>query len=95
MISTIIGLIIVIINIALFTKIWTLCNNVNFITEMLYNESMSLKKDFINEVEKLHDEIKDPDDLKKAINELADRYYEKQTLKVVNFKSMIPNFSWK
>jgi predicted transglutaminase-like protease len=90
----IIGIICAILNGMLFWKIWTMCNHVKFITETLVDESVSLKKDFINEVEKLHDEIKDSNDFNKAVVGLADRYYDRQNLKLVDFKAMIPNFHW-
>lgn len=90
----IIGVIVAILNAMLFWKVWNMCNHVKFITESLIDESMSLKRKFISEVEKLHKEVKDSDEFNKAVAELAERYYDRQNLKLVDFKAMIPNFHW-
>lgn len=89
-----VGMITVVINTMLFWKVWDLCNNVNSMYDLLLGEGETLKKRFIDDVEALHQEIKDTDEFNKAVLELADRYYDKQTLKTVNFRAMIDNFHW-
>ena len=83
-----------IINIILLAKIWGTCNVINSIGDVIIFERENLKRKFIDDVEKLHEEIKDPVEFRKASIELAERYEEKQRIRSNDFKFMLNNFKW-
>ncbi len=83
-----------IINIILLLKLWGTCNVINAIGDVIIFERENLKRKFIDDVEKLHKEIKDPVEFRKASLELAERYEEKQRIRSNDFKSMLNGFHW-
>jgi nucleosome binding factor SPN SPT16 subunit len=83
-----------IINIILLVKLWGTCNVINAIGDVIIFERENLKGKFIDDVEKLHEEIKDPAEFRKASLELADRYEEKQRIRSNDFKFMLNYFKW-
>lgn len=83
-----------IINIIILAKLWGTCNVINSIGDVIIFERESLKAKFINEVERLHNDIKDPTEFKKAAKELAERYDEKQRIRCLDFNEMLKNFTW-
>lgn len=83
-----------IINIILLAKLWGTCNVINSIGDVIIFERENLKRKFIDDVEKLHEEIKEPVEFRKASLELAERYEEKQRIRSNDFKFMLNNFRW-
>jgi hypothetical protein len=87
-------IIIGIINIVFFAKLWGTFDVINKIGDVILYERENLKAKFINEVEHLHNDIKDPTEFKKAAKELAERYDEKQRIRCLDFNEMLKNFTW-
>lgn len=65
------------------------------IAVVLLAERDILKKQFVADMEKLHKEMKDPTEFKKASLELAEQYDNKQRIRSLDFKEMLNNFNWK
>ena len=89
-----VSVLLIIINAIILAKLWGTCNVINRIGDIVLFEHETLKRKFIDEVEKLHDEVKDPAEFRKRSIELADRYDEKQRIRSNDFKFMLNNFNW-
>ena len=89
-----ITIIIGIISLILLLKLWGTCNVINKIGDIILFEHENLRSKFIEDVEKLHKEVKDPSEFRNRAHQLAEQYDEKQRIRSIDFFAMLKNFNW-